>query len=178
MVLYFDYETTVMTDNCLEPEQKETLVMSYVMIVALHAVLKLSRIIIERSFGHSFEKLTTIDYLTEEQMGFVDVIVVKQLKDAAEHVSQRKCKKSLAQMFSIELYLIKHTLMSWFSRKIKSQHLQIDILRKNKYEKKNPINWMEDKCCLCKFPLKVDSTNHNTPNNQMTFFTLGVNINF
>ena len=102
-------------------------------------------------------------------MGFVDVIVVKQFKGAAELVSQRKCKKSLAQMFSIELYLIKHTLMSWFSRKIKSQHLQIDILTKNKYEKKNPINWMEDKCCLCKFPLKVDSMNHNTPNNQKTY---------
>ena len=60
-----------------------------------------------------FEKLTTIDYLTEEQMGFVDVTVVKQFEDAAEHVSQKKkkCKKSLAQMFSIELYLIKHTLM-------------------------------------------------------------------
>ena len=73
-----------------------------------------------------FEKLTTIDYLTEEQMGFVDVIVVKQLEDAAEHASQRKCKKSLAEMFSIELYLIKHTLMSWFNRKIKSQHLEIN----------------------------------------------------
>ena len=111
-----------------------------------------------------FEKLTTIDYLTEEQMGFVDVIVVKQLKDAAEHVSQRKRKKSLAQMFSMELCLIKHIIMSWFNRKIKLQHLQIHILTKNKYEKKNLINWMEDKCCLCKFPLKVDSTNHNTPN--------------
>ena len=64
-------------------------------------------------------------------MSFVDVVVVKQLKDAAEHVSKRKCKKSLAQMFSIELYLIKHTLMSWFNRKIKSQHLQIGILTKN-----------------------------------------------
>ena len=72
-------------------------------------------------------------------------------------------------MFSVELYLIKHTLMGWFNRKIKLQHLQINILTKNKYEKKNPINWREDRWCLCKFPLKVDSTNHNTPNNQMTY---------
>ena len=43
-------------------------------------------------------------------------------------------------MFSIELYLIKQTLMTWFNRKIKSQHLQIDILTKNQYERKNPIN--------------------------------------
>ena len=95
MVVYFDYEKTATTNNCLDPEQKEMFVMSYVMIVAFHAGLKLNRIIIERSFDHSFEKLTTTDYLTEEQMGFVDVTVVKQLKDAAEHVSQRKCKKYL-----------------------------------------------------------------------------------
>ena len=47
------------------------------MIVAIHPGLKLNWIIIEHSFGHSFEKLTTVDYLTEEQMGFVDVTVVK-----------------------------------------------------------------------------------------------------
>ena len=43
-------------------------------------------------------------------------------------------------MFLIELYLIKQTLMTWFNRKIKSQYLQIDILTKNQYERKNPIN--------------------------------------
>ena len=101
-------------------------VMSCVMIVAFHPGLKLNRIIIKHSFGQSFKKLTAIDYLTKEQMGFVDVIVVKQLRDAAEHISQRKCKKAIAQMFSIKLYLIKHTLMSWFNRKIKSQHLEIN----------------------------------------------------
>ena len=69
-------------------------------------------------------------------MGFVDVTVAKQLKDAAEHASQRKCKKSLGQMFSVELYLIKHALMGWFNRKIKSQHLQIDILTKIKMKRK------------------------------------------
>ena len=67
-------------------------------------------------------------------MGFVDVTVVKQFKDAAEHISQRKCKKSHAEMFSIELYLIKHTLMGWFNKKIKSQYFQIDISTKNKFE--------------------------------------------
>ena len=112
MIAYFDYETTATTNNCLDPEQKEMFLISYLMIVAFQPGLKLNRIIIEHSFSHSFEKLTTIDHLTEKQMGFVDVTVVKQLRDAAERVSQRKCEKSLAQMFSIKLYLIKHTLMS------------------------------------------------------------------
>ena len=61
-----------------------------------------------------------IDYLADDQMAFVDIKVVKQLKDVAEHVSKRNCKKSLAQMFSVELFLIKQTLLAWFNRKIKS----------------------------------------------------------
>ena len=40
MVVYFDYETTETTDNCLNPEQKEMFLMSYVMIVAFHPGLK------------------------------------------------------------------------------------------------------------------------------------------
>ena len=47
MVVYFDYETTAMTDNYLDPERKEMFVASYVMIVAFHSGLKLNRIIIE-----------------------------------------------------------------------------------------------------------------------------------
>ena len=99
MIVYFDYETTATTNNCLNPEQRETFLISYLMIVAFQPGLKLNRIIIECSFGHSFEKLTTIDYLTEKQMGFVDVTVAKQLRDAAERVSQRKCEKSLLKCF-------------------------------------------------------------------------------
>ena len=136
MVIYFEYETTAPTYNWLNPEQKETFVVSYVMIVAFHPDLRLNRILVEGSSGHSFQKLITTDYLTEEQMAFVDVKVIKQLKDAVEHVSKGNCKKSLGQMFSIELYLIKYTLMTGFNRKIKSQHLQLDILQKNNYEKK------------------------------------------
>ena len=91
MVIYFDYETTAPTDNCLDPEQIEMFVVSYVMIVAFHPDLKLNRIIVERSFAHCFQKLTTIDYLTDDQMTFVDIKVVKQLKDAAELVTKRNC---------------------------------------------------------------------------------------
>ena len=49
-VVYFDFETTAPTDNCLDPEQKNFFVVSHVMIVAFHPELKLDRIIIYRSF--------------------------------------------------------------------------------------------------------------------------------
>ena len=58
-VIYFDFETTARTDNCLDPEQKKMFFVSYVMIVAFHPELKLDRIIIQRSFTHSIEQLTT-----------------------------------------------------------------------------------------------------------------------
>ena len=41
----------------------------------------MDRVITQRSFKHSLEKLTTIDYLTNDQMSFVDVNLIKQLKD-------------------------------------------------------------------------------------------------
>ena len=71
-------------------------VVSYVIIVAFHPKLKMDRVIIQRSFGHSLEKLTTIDYLTNDQMCFVDVNLIKQLKDSALNVHRKKCKNMIA----------------------------------------------------------------------------------
>ena len=64
--IYFDFETTAPTDKCLDPEQKKMFVVSYVMIVAFHPALKLDRIIIYRSFVHSLEQLTTLNYFSRE----------------------------------------------------------------------------------------------------------------
>ena len=53
-------------------------VMSYVLvlIVAFHPHLKLRKIIVQRSYGHTFQQLTTLDYLTNDQMKFIDVKLV------------------------------------------------------------------------------------------------------
>ena len=74
-------------------------VVSYVIILALHPKLKMNRVIIQRSFGHSLEQLTTINYLTNDQMPFVNINLIKQLKDCTSEVSRKKCKNALAQMF-------------------------------------------------------------------------------
>ena len=50
-------------------------------------------------------------------MAFVDINIIKQLKDAVTEVSRRKCNKSVAEIVSIELYFMKNTLMSWFNKK-------------------------------------------------------------
>ena len=72
-------------------------------------------------------------------------------------------------MFSIELCLVKKTILASFNKKTKSQHLEIDLLTKNKYEKHPPINWESDKCHICNFPLEIDPIGPDVSNNEMSY---------
>ena len=111
MVIYVDFQTIAPTDNCFDPEQKKMFIMSYILIVAFHPHLKLRKIIAQKSYGHILQQLTTLDYLTNDQMKFIDVKLVTQLKDKAQELSRRKYKNALGQMFSVETALIKSTLL-------------------------------------------------------------------
>ena len=89
LTAYIDFETTAPTDCCLDPESNKMNVVSYVIILAFHPQLQLQRVIIERSFGHSLEKLCQIDYLTAEQLNYCDGITLKQLRDCALNVNKK-----------------------------------------------------------------------------------------
>ena len=65
------------------------------MIIAFHPVLKLDRIIIYRSFAHSLEQLTTLNYFSQEQISFIETHLINMLRDMAFDVSKRKCKNSV-----------------------------------------------------------------------------------
>ena len=88
-----DFETTASNGNCFNPEQKKMFVVSYVIVFVFHPKLNLDCVIAQRNFGHSLKNLTTIDYLTSHQMECVNVKLVKQLKDCAICVSQKKFQK-------------------------------------------------------------------------------------
>ena len=62
----------------------------------------------QRSYKYLLELLTTIDYLTNDQMSFIDATLIKQLNDIAQEVSRRIYKNALGQMFAIETVLIKN----------------------------------------------------------------------
>ena len=51
-------------------------------------------------------------------MKFIDVQIIRQLKDIAIDVSKRKCKNTMDQMFCIESSLVKKTLLDWFNKNI------------------------------------------------------------
>ena len=75
-------------------------------IFAFHPELALKRVIIELSFGHSIEKLLTLDY---------------QLRDAAYIVISRKDKLAISTMFKIEIKFAVAALQKWFNAKIESK---------------------------------------------------------
>ena len=110
-VIYFDFETTAPTDNCFDPKQKAMFVVSYVMIVAFHPELKLDEIIIQRSYVHAVEQLTSLEYFSQEQVKCINKELVIQLKDIAFEVNKRKCEKTMRQKFCVECALVKKTLL-------------------------------------------------------------------
>ena len=71
--IYFYFETTATTNNIFDPEQKKMFFVSYVLTAAFHPKLNLKKIMIQRSFEHLLKELTTINYLTEDQMNFIDI---------------------------------------------------------------------------------------------------------
>ena len=125
LTAYIDFETTAPTNDCLDPETKKMNVASYVIIFAFHPDLDMKRIIIGRSFGHSTEKLTTIDYLTAEQLKYKDTTTLKQLRDCAISVANKKNKIGISEMFSAELKFASDCLINWFNSEYKNENLQL-----------------------------------------------------
>ena len=156
LTTYIDFETTAPTDCCLDPESNKMNVVSYVIILAFHAKLQLPRIIIERSFGHSLEKLCQIDYLTSEQLKYGDVITVKQLRDCALAVHKKTNVVAMSEMFCTEIKFATDCVLKWYHAKYKN--LELSLESKNEFEKENPIDWENGECVLCRFPLEANPT--------------------
>ena len=165
LTAYIDFETTAATDCCLDPESNKMNVVSFVIILAFHPKLQLPRIIIERSFGHSLERLCQIDYLTAEQLKYGDVITIKQLRDCAIAVHNKKNKLAISEMFCTEIKFAVDCLLKWYHDKY--DNLELTIESKNEFEKKNPIDWQNGECVLCRFPLEANPT--NPQNEKMSY---------
>ena len=142
---------------------------SYVIVFAFHPDLDMQRIIIERSFSRSIEKLTTIDNLTAEQLKYKDTTTLKQLRDCAISVANKKNKITISEMFSTELEFASDCLINWFNSKYKNENLQLSNDRKRNYEIENPINWETDKCWIYNFPLHINPTMPNALKEKMSY---------
>ena len=85
-----DFGTTVATDDSLDPENAKMFAVSYVIIFTFHPELEINKVIIEQSFGHSDYTLTSLNYLTMDQLNFNNNKTLLQLKDCALDVPWKK----------------------------------------------------------------------------------------
>ena len=138
-------------------------------IFAFHPDLDLKRVITERSFGHSLEKLTKIDYLTTEQLKYKDLTTLKQLRDCAILVASKKNKIAISEMFLTELKFASNCLIKWFNLKFKKQNLELSNEKRRDYETENPIDWENDNCKTCNFPLHVNPTTFDLQKEKMLY---------
>ena len=99
-------------------------------VFVFHTKLNLDRVIVQRSFRHSLKKLTTINYLINDQMECTYIKLVEKLKDCAICISQKCSKNAVAQMFIVKLKYVADCLLKWFNKKFTSQHLEIELGRK------------------------------------------------
>ena len=144
-------------------------VVSYVTIVTFHPALNLDRIIIQRSYAHSIDQFTSLNYFSDDQIKFINLEIIRQSKDIAFDVSKRECKNTMGQMFCIETALVKKTLLAWFNKKYKSKFVELSSLSKMIYEKKNLMSWRSEKCVICNMPLRVEPTSYLTNDEEMTY---------
>ena len=144
-------------------------VVSYVIIFAFHPELDIGRVTTERSFGHSEHSLTSLNYLTIDQLQYKNNKTLLQLRDRTLNVAKNKNKLAVAEMFSTEIKFVGDCLIKWFNKEFKSKNLELGNDVKRKYEIENPIDWIEGHYCICKFPRKINPTNFNTTTKQMSY---------
>ena len=166
--MYFDFETTAPTTECLDPEQKKMFVISYVIVVAFHPFLKLDKIIVNRSYGHTLEQLASINYFSREQLAFAEQYLLTMLGDYAKTTAKKNYKNSLGEMFSVEVALIKKTLLKWFNLKYKKSFSFVNPIEKIMFETNHKVDMQKSKCCICKFPIRLNITEFDN-NTEITY---------
>ena len=141
LVAYIDFETKAPTNECLDPESRKMLAVSYVIIFAFHPDMDIDCVVIESSLSHSREKLTSLNYLTREQLDFKDNKTVLQLRDCTLTVADKKNNKiAIFEMFTMNLNFAADCLLKWLNKKFKLNNLELSNDVKRKYEIEDPID--------------------------------------
>ena len=142
---------------------------SYVITFAFHPDLHIDCIIIERSFGHSYERLVDSSYLTRKQLKFKDKTTLLQLKNCTLAAHARNSKVAISEIFTTELKFAGDCLLKWFNAKFKLNNLELSNSAKRKYKIENPIGWSRNHCCICPFPLQINATKFDADNQTMSY---------
>ena len=143
---------------------------SYVIVFAFYPHLKLDQEIMEKSYDHSLEELTSLNYLTREQFSFLDKTKPLKLKDFALVASARRNKIAISAMFSTELKSASDCLLKWFYKKYMKKNLELSNLEKIRYQTLHPIDWKERYMCyMCRFLLKTEISGIDASETEMSY---------
>ena len=136
---------------------------------SVHPKLDIDCVITKCSFGHSHERLTSLNYLTREQLEFKDRKILLQLRDCSLPVAARKNEIAISEMFSTELKFAADCLLKWFNKKFKWNNLELSNDQKGKHKINHPINRKQDRFCLCPFPLEINPATFGADEKTMSY---------
>ena len=72
-------------------------------------------------------------------------------------------------MFSTDLKFAADCLLKWFNKKFKLNYLELTNAIKRKHQIEHSVNWSQDRCCLCPFPLKISPTSYEADGKTMSY---------
>ena len=145
--VYADFETSVPTDDCLDPENRRMFAVSYALVFAWNPKLKLDRQIVVRGFNHSLDELGDMSYLSSEQLVLRNQKTAEQLNDAVVNVYCKKKKNAIVEMFNIELKFACEILNKRFQYKIRPNKMSLSNLERINYNRNNIVT-TDSKCCI------------------------------
>ena len=119
--VYYDFETT--TGSAIYTDAK-MYVVSYCMMVAFHAELKISPLVIYRASNQSLPELRSLDYLDQVKNNFLSYPyhnkkTKQQFEDCALSTFNKSKNTVLSELFAIELKFVCDALKKWFSEDVK-----------------------------------------------------------
>ena len=72
-------------------------------------------------------------------------------------------------MFCIEVAFVKKTLLSWFNKKFAQQFKQLSQADILKFQKEKPLDYGNNKCMICKMPIRVSASTPQKADPDMTY---------
>lgn len=67
---------------------------SYTFVVTFHPSLNSDRLYVVKSFNHAFEKLNSMNYLSDKMLPYFDPIIIRQLRIVLRQFMKTKNKKN------------------------------------------------------------------------------------
>ena len=147
--IYYDFETT--TGSAIYTDAK-MYVVSYCMIVAFHAKLKMPPLVIYRASDQNLTELCYLHYLNQVKRDFLshqyhNFKTKQQFEDCALATFNKQKNTVLSELFSVELKVVCDALKRWFSAEVK--HLAVNQVDKFHFL----INNLPQECAICDFSI-------------------------